>query len=137
MIFRGIQIRFNCGSNEQYENIGRFWDYMTALYPSNRLKGIGHNWNDDALDYAIGSFDEPLDFDMEDIARRYPEAAFVELHLPDADWQIYHCRVEHLARLYAEIYKDGSLDFEIEAFEPDGSCTVSVWRTSAGERQMS
>jgi predicted transcriptional regulator YdeE len=130
MIFKGIEIRFNCKNNEQYENIGLFWDYMRKAYPGIQLRGLGYSWADDSLGYVIGDYEHSIQFDIEEIKKQYPSALYVEINLPDNGWQIFSCHINGLGQLYEQIYKDGVLDYEIEEIHSDGNCKISILRLS-------
>jgi len=127
MIFKGVRIRFDCRNNEQYSKIGEFWTYMRTEYPDYSLKGVGYNWNNDSFDYCIGDF-STLDFDMDKVKECYPNPDYVEITLPDNEWQVYYGRTEKLSDLYDEIYKNGALDYEIEEFFTNGDCKISICR---------
>jgi predicted transcriptional regulator YdeE len=128
MTFKGIQIRFDCAGNQQYEAIGGFWDCMTGLYPGCALKGVGYNWSNDCLDYAIGGFGDETHYDETALRERFPNAKYMEIQLPDSGWQVFHCELDRLSDLYNEIYKDGALLYEIEEIQPNGHCVISIIR---------
>jgi GrpB-like predicted nucleotidyltransferase (UPF0157 family)/nitroreductase len=128
MIFKGIEIRFICKNNEQYETIGAFWDYMKRIFPDKQLRGLGYNWSDDCLSYVIGDYNQTLIFNTKEITQQYPSAKYMEIMLPDDGWQTYSCRIEKLGYLYEEIYKDGALDYEIEEIHANGDCKISIIR---------
>ena len=128
MIFKGVKIRFDCKNNQQFTGIGEFWKHMRDLYPNDSLKGVGCNWDNDCLDYIIGDFVTARNYNMCATIECYPNAEYVEIDLPDKGWQIYHCRINELASLYDEIYKDGALDYEIEEIDAYGNCKISILR---------
>jgi len=127
MIFTGVKIRFDCTNSQQYKNIGDFWKYMTDNYPKIALKGVGYNWSKNSFDYIIGDFVAPR-FNMNKIREVFPDADFFEVVLPDKGWKVYTGKRNELSKLYDEIYKDGTLDYEIEEFFPNGDCKVSICR---------
>ena len=128
MIFKGIEIRFNCKNNEQYENIGAFWYYMRKAYPERRLKGLGYNWAGDFISYVIGDHKHSFPFDIAEIKKQYPAALYVEIDLPDDGWQMHFCHTGQLEQLYEQIYEDGALEYEIEEIHSDGNCIISIFR---------
>jgi predicted transcriptional regulator YdeE len=128
MKFNGIQVRFNCENNEQYENIGLFWEYMTHEFKQFKLQGVGYNWYNNSFDYIIGNCNKNIDFSIAKINKRFPSAKQIEINLPDEGWQIYYCKLEELGKIYDEIYKDGPLDYEIEEFDSNGNCKISILR---------
>jgi len=127
MDFHGIKIRFDCKNNEQYRAIGDFWSYMKAGYPNYSLKGVGYNWHNDSFDYVIGDF-VTLDFEMDKIKKHYLTADYVKITLPDNGWQTFNGKTENLSKLYAEIYEQGALLYEIEEFYSNGNCKISIFR---------
>lgn len=128
MKINGVLIRFDCTDNQQYDNIGKFWDFMSQLYPKEELKGVGYNWANDSFDYVIGADEGKYDFSLDCIRKEYPNSKNVVLELPDRGWKVYTCKIEKLSELYDNIYKDGVLDYEIEEFDNDGECKISILR---------
>lgn len=53
MKFAGIKRIFSTRNKQQYATIGAFWDEMTKLYGRDNLMGLGCNWSDDSIEYAI------------------------------------------------------------------------------------
>lgn len=121
MIFRGVGRRFSTADDSQYEAIGAFWDRMAVQFGRENLCGLGWNWRGDSLEYAIGMIDCPFACNM-------PGMQAYEIGLPEDGWQRWRGETERLDELYAEIYRNGSLTYEIERFREDGSCTVDVYR---------
>jgi hypothetical protein len=136
MDFKGIQIRFYCKNGEQYKSIGLFLKYMSEMYHKNALKGVGYNWHVDSFDYIIWNVDERMAFDTAAILKQYPTSKYITLRLPDEGWQIYQCSIDNLENLYGEIYKDGALDYEIEEFDSNGNCKISVLRLQRENKEI-
>lgn len=116
MIFKGISRTFSLLNEDQYNTIGAFWDKMAAIYGLENLHGLGYNWRGDTMDYAIG-------LKLEDIADYN-----VSIALPDNGWTTTKGKTDKLKELYAQIYKDGALKFEIESFFENGACVIKYYR---------
>ena len=112
MVFRGIGRTFSTENEQQYETIGAFWDELSAQYGLENLRGLGYGWTDCSIEYVIG-------LKTGDI-----EGANRSVELPDNGWTSVKGRTEHLSQVYDEIYKDGSLKYEIEVFSEQGDCEI-------------
>lgn len=123
MHFYGLSKVFPTKDDGQYEAIGEFWDFMAARYGRENLLGLGYNWTDSTITYAIGLRHGKLNPEIS-----YPGAAFQDIALPDCSWERRAGKTEQLSQLYEQIYSDGALRFEIEAFREDGSCEVHFIR---------
>ena len=116
MIFKGIGRTFSTVGEKQYETIGAFWDELSAKYGLENLRGLGYGWTESSIEYAIGLKNGIID------------GADIEITLPDDDWTTVTGRTEKLGELYDEIYKDGTLTFEIETFDNNGDCMIKYYR---------
>ena len=112
MVFRGIGRTFSTENEQQYETIGSFWDELSAQYGLENLRGLGYGWTDSSIEYVIGL----KTGEIEDANR--------SVELPDDGWTSVKGRTEHLSQIYDEIYKDGSLKYEIEVFSEQGDCEI-------------
>ena len=119
MIFVGITKDFCLTNEQQYDTIGRFWDEMTMLYGLENLQGLGYRWADNRICYAIG------------LKNGCIEGYNLQITLPDQGWMIVKGKTDRLKQLYDEIYKDGSLQYEIETFDENGNCEIRYYRTEA------
>lgn len=128
MTVRGVQIRFDCGNGEQYDAIGEFWDRMRACCPDKALLGVGFGWENDTLCYLIGTETGVPKGTAAQLAVCFPGAMLAEIRLPDSGWQTYTATADTLDALYAEIYQDGPLDYEIERFDADGGAVIQIYR---------
>ncbi len=128
MLFKGISKRFCTAGGQQYQAIGDFWDYFAKEFGRENLDGLGLNWQEDSLEYIIGSCDKTMFFDFKKIKEKYPEASYKEIVLPEEGWKVYKGRTDSLGKIYEEIYKDGPLQYEIESFTEDGNCCVRIKR---------
>ena len=117
MEFHGITRDFDLTDEQQYETIGQFWDEMAMLYGLENLQGLGYNWKDNKISYAIGL--------KSDCIKGYN----VSVELPDSGWVKIEGKTDNLKQLYDEIYKDGVLQFEIETFYENGNCEIKYYRT--------
>lgn len=116
MQFNGISRVFKLTNEQQYETIGRFWDEMALIYGLENLRGLGYKWENDEISYAIGLKNGKI------------EGYNLSITLPDDGWIIAIGETDHLKELYDEIYKNGRLTYEIEAFFEDGRCEISYYR---------
>ena len=116
MVFEGIGRVFSTVNEQQYETIGAFWSEMTAMYGLSNLRGLGYNWTDDSIEYVIGLKEGTID------------GADRSVELPDEGWVSVKGRTDDLKQIYDEIYKDGSLRYEIEIFTEDGDCEICYYR---------
>lgn len=124
MLFKGISRVFNLTDERQYESIGRFWADMAALYGMEKLWGLGYEWRDNKLSYAIGLKEGDI------------EGSDVTIFLPDEGWLTVKGQTERLKELYDEIYTGGSLKYEIESFNDDGSCEISYYRETVSSAHI-
>ena len=111
MEFKGISRTFSTVDGMQYETIGAFWDKLAKKYGRKNLRGLGYNWTNTSIEYAIGLIEGDLDEQN------------VCISLPDNGWEYVIGKTEKLGEIYKDIYKDGSLKYEIEMFDDDGNCT--------------
>lgn len=116
MIFKGVSKVFSLLNDDQYNSIGMFWDEMTLLYGLENLQGLGYKWIDNKIHYAIGL--------KEGVINNYN----FSINLPDNGWKIVNGDTNKLKEIYDEIYKDGSLKYEIETFDEDGKCKIMYYR---------
>ena len=128
MVIRGVQVRFDCKNGEQFEAIGAFWDGMRQLCPGTVLQGVGFRWENDTLCYLIGTESGVPENAAQRLSGQFPGAENAEISLPDTGWKTYSASVDALDALYAEIYKDGPLDYEIERFDETGAAEIMIWR---------
>lgn len=124
MIFKGYSKTFSTKNEQQYDAIGQFWSDMSDVYGIENLRGLGYNWSSDTIEYVIGVKDN-LDKDLNE---GYQDAVYKEITLPNENWIRYKGRTEKLSELYDEIYKEGTLDYEIETFSDDGTCEIDIYR---------
>jgi len=132
---------FDCAHGEQYESIGNFWDFMRKTFTTCKLEGLGFNWKDDTLEYVIGSSkDLQIETVLKEkifyVTKQYPKALIKSIDIPNNNWKKYSDRTERLGKLYADIYKDGVLDYEIETFFDDGTCSVEIHRSNYSIRKV-
>ena len=116
MEFKGIGRTFSTVGEKQYETIGAFWDEMSGIYGRENLRGLGYNWTETSIEYVIGL----IDGDM--------EGSNIDVILPDDKWECVSGRTEELGEIYATIYKDGALKYEIEMFDDAGNCRILFYR---------
>ncbi|MGM9603726.1 MAG: hypothetical protein ACI3XG_01545 [Faecousia sp.] len=116
MKFYGISKVFSTLNDGQYETIGRFWDELSEKYGRANLRGLGYHWMGHSIEYVIGR--------KEGIIEGYN----CVVDLPDTGWITVNGRTENLGKLYDEIYKDGSLTYEIEMFSDSGDCQIQYYR---------
>ena len=116
MTFKGISKVFSLENEQQYETIGQFWDEMAMLYGLENLQGLGYDWQDYKMAYAIG------------LKNACIEGYNVSIELPDYGWKRTEGNTEDLQQIYDEIYKDGALQFEIETFYENGTCEIKYYR---------
>lgn len=115
MKFVGIRKVFSTENEEQYITIGAFWDNLSRLHGRENLMGLGCNWTDNSIEYVMALKDGII------------EDADYEIILPD-EWTLICGKTENLSTIYDEIYKDGSLLYEIEEFDDEGNCRIRYYR---------
>ena len=116
MFFKGYSKVFSTKDNEQYKLIGDFWDEMTLKYRIDDLRGLGFNWTDTTIEYAIG-FKNNQKFNCSNLHWK-------EIVLPDVGWEKVEGKIENLENIYNDIYKISALEYEIEMFNADGTCNI-------------
>lgn len=116
MKFKGIRRIFSTVGDQQYNAIGAFWNELSKLYGIENLRGLGYNWTNTSMEYAIGLIAGEID------------GWNVCAHLPDNGWQRVEGRTENLGEIYNSIYRDGPLKYEIEMFSDDGNCVIDFVR---------
>ena len=116
MVFKGVAKEFSLLNEDQYNTIGDFWDEMSALYGLENLQGLGYKWADGKISYAIGlKVGDINDYNL-------------TIELPDDGWTVVDGETDKLKEIYNEIYKNGSLKYEIETFTDDGCCKIRYFR---------
>ena len=116
MEFKGISRIFSTVGNQQYTTIGAFWDELSERYGRENLRGLGYNWTSTSIEYVIGLRDGEID------------GWNVSVSLPEVGWKRVKGRTENLGAIYNDIYRDGSLKYEIEMFDDDGNCIIDYVR---------
>ena len=116
MLFKGISKEFSLLNDDQYNTIGDFWDELALLYGLENLQGLGYKWSGGKIYYAIGlKIGDIKDYNL-------------CIELPDEGWFIADGKTEELKDIYDEIYKFGSLKYEIETFTENGECRIKYYR---------
>lgn len=128
MIFNGISCNFSTVNQQQYKSIGEYWDLLSDIYGRENIKGLGYNWSVDSIEYVIGLINQELSFDLSEIQKRYPNAVYKEIVLPEQGWRCYRGKTENLGQMYEQIYNDGILTYEIESFTDEGTCEILICR---------
>lgn len=116
MNFKGISRVFSTVNSQQYETIGRFWDELSKIYGRENLRGLGYNWTETSIEYAIG------------LKQGEIEGCNCEVILPDTGWVIAKGKTCELDNIYENIYEAGNLQYEIEMFNEDGTCEIRYYR---------
>lgn len=116
MTFHGIVKEFCLSNEQQYDTIGKFWDEMAMLYGLENLQGLGFNWKENKISYAIG------------LKTGCIKGCNFRIELPDHNWITVKGKTDNLKQLYDEIYKGGILQYEIETFYENGNCEISYYR---------
>lgn len=116
MIFKGVAKEFSILDNDQYNTIGDFWDEMASLYGMENLQGLGYKWTSNTIFYAIG------------LKVGLIKDCNLCIELPDLGWTIVDGETSDLKEIYDEIYKSGSLKYEIETFDENGKCQIKYYR---------
>ena len=120
MIFKGYSKIFSTINNKQYKLIGDFWDEMISKYNIENLRGLGFNWTETTIEYIIGlKSNEKFD---------NINASWKEIELPDYKWETVDGLTENLSKIYADIYRESALKYEIEMFNNDGTCKIMYIR---------
>ena len=112
MTFFGISRVFSTENDAQYESIGIFWDELSKKYGRNNLRGLGYNWTANTIEYVIGLKEGKI------------EGYNCSVELPDDNWKKAEGKLSDLGKIYEEIYKGGSLKYEIEMIYDDGHCEI-------------
>ena len=89
---------------------------MSLLYGLENLQGLGYEWKDGKIYYAIGLINGII-----------KDANFT-IELPDDGWIVAHGKTDNLKAIYDEIYKNGPLKYEIETFTNDVNCQIKYYR---------
>ena len=116
MLFVGIAREFSLLNEDQYNTIGDFYDEMAEKYGLENLVGLGYKWTENKIFYAIGLRNGDID------------GSNLCIELPDEDWVVVSGKTECLKEIYDEIYKDGPIKYEIEAFTSSGECEIKYRR---------
>lgn len=112
MNFKGISRVFSTENETQYNTIGVFWDELAKEYGRSNLRGLGYNWTPATIEYVIGLKEGEI-----------PDSNCT-VELPDDGWNVVTGKTNDLGKIYDEIYKDGTLMYEIEMFTDDGDCEI-------------
>ena len=116
MKFVGIGKTFSTRNENQYNTIGEFWDALSKEYGKENLRGLGHHWTSDTIEYVIGLKTGTID------------DANVFVELPDNGWSRVTGKLSNLGKMYDEIYREGRLTYEIETFCENGDCEILYYR---------
>lgn len=116
MKFVGIGKTFSTRNENQYNTIGEFWDALSKEYGKENLRGLGHHWTSDTIEYVIGLKNGTI------------EHANVFVELPDDGWCRATGKLSELGKIYDEIYRAGKLTYEIETFDENGDCEILYYR---------
>lgn len=116
MIFKGIFKTFSLKNQEQYHTIGAFWDEMSEKYGLENLQGLGYQWKNGQIWYAIGLKNGKID------------GCNFTMQLPDNGWESVDGKTDDLQKIYNEIYRNGALQLEIETFYENGDCHIEYYR---------
>ena len=116
MVFYGISREFSLKNEDQYNTIGDFWEKMGAIYGLENLQGLGYMWKNSKIYYAIG------------LKNGIIESCNFTINLPDDGWIVVDGNTDDLKMIYDEIYKSGSLKYEIETVNIDGKCQIKYIR---------
>ena len=81
-------------------------------YGMENLRGLGYNWTDKSIEYAIGLKNGVIT----------DENCIIDL--PKDGWIIIKGNTNDLSKIYDNIYKDGILKYEIEMFYENGICEI-------------
>jgi predicted transcriptional regulator YdeE len=123
MLFTGYGKSFSTQNEAQYDTIGAFWDQMARRFGRENLRGLGFGWGENSIEYVIGLKEGDMDPSLD-----WESAVYRQVPLPDDGWIRYTGKTDELPALYDEIYKDGPLLYEIEAFWEDGGCEILIRR---------
>ena len=93
MEFIGITREFSLENEGQYDTIGAFWDEMTQLYGLENLQGLGYNWKNSKILYAIGFKNGVI------------PGADLKFQLPDQGWITVHGETDRLKEIY-DVYQN-------------------------------
>ena len=88
MIFCGITKDFCLTNEQQYDTIGQFWDELARLYGLENLQGLGYNWKDNKISFAIG------------LKNGCIKGCNLHIELPDKDWVTAKGKTDNLKQLY-------------------------------------
>lgn len=116
MEFKGISKVFSTVGEQQYNDIGVFWDDLSERYGREALRGLGYNWTSTSIEYVIG------------LAVGEIEGWNKCVSLPEDGWERIKGRTEDLKEIYSEIYRNGPLRYEIEMFDDNGNCVIDIFR---------
>ncbi len=114
--FKGISRVFSLKDQQQFQTIGQFWDELAHIYGLENLRGLGYNWQNNEISYAIGLKNGSI------------SGFNVSIELPDEGWITVKGMTDRLDQIYDEIYEDGPIRFEIEAFYENGECEIMYTR---------
>ena len=103
-------------NEDQYHTIGDFWDEMALLYGLENLQGLGYQWTEDKIYYAIGLNGKDIN------------GYNLCIELPDTGWTVVDGNTDDLKDIYDEIYQSGPLTYEIETFTENGKCKIQYYR---------
>ena len=117
MLFKGISKEFSIINEDQYRSIGDFWDEMALLYGLENLQGLGYQWTEDKIYYAIGLNGKDIN------------GYNLCIELPDTGWTVVDGNTDDLKAIYDEIYQAGPLAYEIETFTENGKCKIQYYRS--------
>jgi len=124
MKFTGYGRSFSTVNNQQFDEIGKFWDEMSEIYGRNNLIGLCCHFTKISLMYYIGLKDNSK-------MQNHTNYDFISCSLPDDNWNSYFGYTDIIDSLYKNlICKDNvnPIVYELEELFDDGTCVIKVHR---------
>lgn len=129
MKFKGIKVTFSIENGRQYKDIAKFWEIMEKHFDVNRLSGLGFNWTDTTMDYAIGFRDNSMTrAELDKVKPYFSGAEYIIQLLPNKNWRKYKGHVSKIKEKYTKIWNAGAVKFEIETFDDEGNMKILIYR---------
>ena len=120
--------RWSTVGKGQYSEISAFWNIVEKYVHCSRLQGFGCDWTDTDFLYGIIFLDKEIPEEcLNEVQNTFPDITVEDDYpIPDNYEYTYEGETKNLDPLYDEIWSKGPLAYELEEFDDDGNCRISV-----------
>lgn len=124
----GLFKRFSTVNNSQYEEIAKFWDIVEKYVNCKDLCGYGTDWTDNDFMYGIVFLNRTIPEDcINEVTSEFADMKLLEyFNIPETYDYRWCGLTKDLQSLYKQIWDGGDVAHELERFDNDGYCQISI-----------